>query len=77
MTSDTPPEGPDGQPSSLEGNRRADPYLDGVAGQRPPAARRLRAGCWLLILVLLLVCCVLSAWLADAVLDLRTVTTGG
>jgi hypothetical protein len=30
-----------------------------------------------LVVVLLLICCVLSAWLTDAVLDLRAVTTGG
>jgi len=41
------------------------------------AGRRIRSGCWLLVVVLLLICCVLSAWLTDSILDLRTITTGG
>lgn len=44
---------------------------------RPVAARRVRRGCWLLVVVLLLICCVLSAWLTDSILDLRAITTGG
>ena len=49
----------------------------GPAPHRPVAARRVRRGCWLLVVVLLLICCVLSAWLTDSILDLRAITTGG
>lgn len=66
-----------GGPAPLAPRWRADPGPSGLAGHRPPAGRRLRAGCWVLVVVLLLICCVLSAWLTDAVLDLRAVTTGG
>ena len=48
----------------------------GPTALRPVAARRVRRGCWLLVVVLLLICCVLSAWLTDSILDLRAITTG-
>ena len=52
-----------------------DVYRDPTA-ERPVIARRVRRGCWLLVVILLLICCVLSAWLTDSILDLRTITTG-
>lgn len=55
---------------------RPDTYGGSVIG-RPVAGRRIRRGCWLLMIVLLLICCVLSAWLTDSILDLRAITTGG
>ena len=71
------PTGPDADgPSGGERLWRPDTGADGAPQPRPPAARRLRAGCWVLIVVLLLLCCVLGAWLGDTVLDLRAVTTG-
>lgn len=55
---------------------RPDTFGGSVVG-RPVAGRRIRRGCWLLVVVLLLICCVLSAWLTDSILDLRAITTGG
>lgn len=89
MTSEPPPGGPpsladswvgaDGPETTVvarpAGLWRPDTSPGGTAGGRQPAARRLRAGCLALVVVLLLICCVLGAWLADAVLDLRVVTT--
>ena len=49
----------------------------GRASGPPRTGRRLRTGCWVLVVILLLICCVLTAWGTDAVLDLRSVTTGG
>lgn len=70
--------GSDASPDSTPAPRwREDPYRTGLAGGRPRTDRRLRAGCWVLIVILLLICCVLTAWLTDAVLDLRAITTGG
>ena len=73
-TRDQPPT-PD--PSGVERLWRPDTAADAATGGHPPAARRVRMGCWALVVVLLLICCVLGAWLTDAVLDLRALTTGG
>ena len=65
-----PAPGPRWRPDRVGADR------EGRGTRRPDTARRLRVGCWVAVVILLL-CCILTAWLSDTILDIRTVTTGG